>query len=244
MSQLIAGNWKMNGAAASGRALARALAERASGARAEIALCPPAPLLPIIGEAIAGSGIKLGAQDCHPKEKGAHTGDVSAWLLADLGCSYVIVGHSERRADHGETDTTVAAKAAAALKAGLVPIVCVGETESERERGETSAVIRRQVENSIPPASTGATTVIAYEPVWAIGTGKTATTEDIVAVHDQIRTLYAARWQAAGLRILYGGSVKAGNAQGILACRGVDGALVGGASLDAEEFWRIIEAVP
>jgi triosephosphate isomerase len=244
MSQLIAGNWKMNGTAASALALARSLASRAAQARAEIALCPPAPLLTIVGDAIAGSSIVLGAQDCHAAEKGAHTGDTSAWLLTDLGCRYVIVGHSERRADHGETDAIVQAKAAAALKAGLKPIVCVGETEAERDRGETGAVIARQVRNSAPHSATGTNTVIAYEPVWAIGTGKTATTADIAAVHDQIRSLFGKSHTAAGLRILYGGSVKAANAATILACPGVDGALVGGASLDAEEFWRIIAASP
>jgi len=241
MRYLIAGNWKMNGTTASAKALAAGLAAKAgSAAKADIVLCPPAPLLPLVAQAIAGGPLALGAQDCHANEKGAHTGDVAAGLLKDVGCSYVIVGHSERRADHGETDATVKAKASAALKAGLTPIVCVGETEAERERGETAAVIARQVAGSLPETATAANTVIAYEPVWAIGTGKTATTADIAAVHAQIREV--ARTGGTGLRILYGGSVKGSNADAILATDGVNGALVGGASLDLEDFWRIVEA--
>jgi triosephosphate isomerase len=248
MKDLIAGNWKMNGSPASARALASGLAARAgAGARAEIVLCPPAPLLAPVAATIAGSAVALGAQDCHVKEKGAHTGDVSAWLLKEIGCGFVIVGHSERRADHGESDALVKDKAAAALQAGLTPIVCVGETDAERERGETSAVIARQVAGSLPPAAASENTIIAYEPVWAIGTGKTATTADIAAVHAQIREVFAST-RAAGagktLRILYGGSVKGSNAEAILATEGVNGALVGGASLDLEDFWRIIEACP
>ncbi len=246
MRYLIAGNWKMNGSLASARTLAQGLADRRElTAKADIALCPPAPLLPAIAAAVAGSAVAFGGQDCHAAEKGAHTGDISAWLLKDLGCSFVIVGHSERRADHFETDAIVKAKASAALKAGLTPIVCVGETEAEREGGKTSAVISRQMAGSLPEASTAANTVIAYEPVWAIGTGKTATTDDIAAVHAQVRDLFAAaRGNAGALRILYGGSVKGANAASILATAGVNGALVGGASLDLEDFARIILACP
>jgi len=241
MRHLIAGNWKMNGTLAQAKALASTLASKAgASSKTDIVLCPPAPLLVVVGAATAGSAIALGAQDCHRNEKGAHTGDLSAWLLKDVGCAFVIVGHSERRADHGETDETVKAKAAAALKAGLTPIVCVGETEAERERGETAAVIARQVRGSLPDGATAANTVIAYEPVWAIGTGKTATTADIAQVHAQIRGL----GPKGDFRILYGGSVKGSNAAAILATAGVNGALVGGASLDAEDFWRIIEACP
>ena len=243
MRHLIAGNWKMNGSAASAKALADGLAAKAGkAAKADIALCPPAPLLPLVAASIAGSALTFGAQDCHANEKGAHTGDVSAMLLKDIGCRYVIVGHSERRADHGETDAVVKAKAAAALKAGLTPIVCVGETEAQREKGETAAVIARQVTGSLPVGATSANTVVAYEPVWAIGTGKTATTADIAEVHAQIRGLFKAGPES--LRILYGGSVKGSNAEAILTTAGVNGALVGGASLDLDDFWRIITACP
>ncbi len=253
MTPLIAGNWKMNGLLASARTLAETIAAKVAGAtRAipEVALCPPAALVHAVGQVIeqqakGGQTVALGAQDCHPKEKGAHTGDTSAWLLKDMGCRYVIVGHSERRADHGETDATVQSKAAAAHAAGLIPIVCVGETEAERDRGETEAVIARQVAGSLPAAATAANTVIAYEPVWAIGTGRTPTVPEIAAVHTQIRALFAQRHGAAdGLRILYGGSVKGSNAAEVLAAKGVNGALVGGASLDPVDFWRIIEACP
>jgi triosephosphate isomerase len=246
MTYLIAGNWKMNGSPASAQDLASGLAAKAkSGAKAEIALCPPAPLLSTVSAAIAGSPIALGAQDCHANEKGAHTGDVSAWLLKAVGCRFVIVGHSERRADHGETDAVVKAKAAAALKAGLTPIVCVGETDAQRERGETSAVIAKQVAGSLPDGANASNTVIAYEPVWAIGTGKTATTADIAAVHAQVRDVFkASAGDATTLCILYGGSVKGSNAAEILATQGVNGALVGGASLDLEDFWKIIQACP
>jgi triosephosphate isomerase len=247
MSYLIAGNWKMNGTPASAEALAAELIARVHGAalEAEVALCPPAPLIPAVLGVTKGTRIAVGGQDCHAKDKGAHTGDTSAVLLAELGCKFVIVGHSERRADHGETDAQVRAKAEAALKAGLIPIICVGETESERERGETTNVIARQVKGSIPAGATANEIVIAYEPVWAIGTGKTATTADIAAVHAQIMELFAAgHGSAEGLKILYGGSVKAANAKEILATANVRGALVGGASLDAAEFWRIIESCP
>lgn len=247
MSYLIAGNWKMNGTLASAEALAAELIAQVRGAsiEAEVVLCPPAPLIPAVLAVAKGTPVAVGGQDCHAKEKGAHTGDVSPALLAGLGCKFVIVGHSERRADHGETDEQVRAKAEAALKAGLTPIICVGETEGERERGETANVIARQVKGSIPAGATAENVVIAYEPVWAIGTGKTATIADIVAVHAQIKDLFASGHGGAnGLKILYGGSVKAANAKEILAAANVRGALVGGASLDAAEFWRIIESCP
>ncbi|MSO73431.1 MAG: triose-phosphate isomerase, partial [Rhodospirillaceae bacterium] len=227
MKHLIAGNWKMNGDRALAKSLAAGLAAKA-GAKpnADIVLCPPAPLLQAVAAAVSGSALAIGAQDCHADEKGAHTGDVSAWLLKDIGCSFVIVGHSERRADHGETDAVVKAKAAAALQAGLTPIVCVGETEAERERGETARVIARQLTGSIPDLGSALNLVVAYEPVWAIGTGKTGTTADIAAVHAQIREVFAAAGgaarsaQAGTLRILYGGSVKGSNAASILATPG------------------------
>ena len=243
MNYLIAGNWKMNGSRASAISLASGLVSRANAAGDPlpgIVLCPPGPLLPTVISAISGSVIAAGGQDCHAKDKGAHTGDTSAALLADIGCRYVIVGHSERRADHGETDAQVRAKAEAALNAGLIPIICVGETEAERERGETDAVVTRQIKGSIPERATPAIIIVAYEPVWAIGTGKVATSSDIAAVHALIRKVYG----KPDLRILYGGSVKGSNAVEILATPGVSGALVGGASLDLEDFWRIIQACP
>ena len=247
MGYLIAGNWKMNGSVAFARDLCAALAAKMKAAtpRATVALCPPTPLLGQVAAALAGTAIAVGGQDCHSADKGAHTGDVSAVLLKEIGCRYVIVGHSERRADHGETDAVVRRKAEAAMNAGLIPIVCVGETDAQRERGETGAVIARQVRGSIPDAATAANCVIAYEPVWAIGTGKTATVADIGPVYAQIQELFAAGGRSAtDLSILYGGSVKGANAAAILACPGVGGALVGGASLDAEDFWKIVTACP
>ena len=246
---LIAGNWKMNGIRAFAQDLGRVLASRVSKAGRPlpgIVLCPPAPLLSVVADAIGGSAITLGAQDCHSEDKGAHTGDVSAALLADMGCGYVIVGHSERRTDHGETDQAVCAKAAAALRNRLIPIICVGETEAQRDRGETARVIERQVRQSVPEGADAGNSVIAYEPVWAIGTGRTPTAADIAAVHGQIRAVFAGHpgRDPDKLDILYGGSVKGANARAILAIPGVNGALVGGASLDAEDFWRIIEACP
>jgi triosephosphate isomerase len=247
MGYLIAGNWKMNGSPGFARDIAAALVAKAKAGTpgAAIALCPPAPLLGLVADAVAGSVIAVGAQDCHADDKGAHTGDVSAVLLAEMGCRYVIVGHSERRIDHLETDATIKAKAVAALRSGLIPIICVGETDAEREQGQTAAVIARQVQASVPETATAANTVIAYEPVWAIGTGKTATNGDIAPVHGQIRALFGAGGRNADtLTILYGGSVKGANAAGIMACPGVNGALVGGASLDPDDFWKIVTACP
>lgn len=246
--RMIAGNWKMNGLRADGVALAGALAERLQAAGPQdwdMLICPPATLLVPVAEAIAGSPIALGGQDCHVAVSGAHTGDVSAAMLKDAGCSHVIVGHSERRADHGEDDAMVRAKADAALTAGLGPVVCVGETETERESGDTLSVIQRQVEGSFPWQADPAVVAVAYEPVWAIGTGRTATSVDIAEVHAHIRALLTQRLGEAGagaVRVLYGGSVKPGNAEEILAVANVDGALVGGASLKAEDFWAIAAA--
>jgi triosephosphate isomerase len=236
---LIAGNWKMNGRKAEGLALARKLAERASASApsAELLVCPPATLLALVAEALAGSGVALGGQDCHPEPSGAHTGDISAEMLADFGCRYVIVGHSERRSDHGESDALVRRKAEAALRAGLVAIVCVGETETERMRGEASAIVERQLTGSLPDAAEAETVVIAYEPVWAIGAGRSATVQDVAEMHAHIRRMLGGN--GAGMRILYGGSVKAANAADLLALADVDGALVGGASLQLDEFWSI-----
>ncbi|HAD87229.1 MAG TPA: triose-phosphate isomerase, partial [Rhodospirillaceae bacterium] len=202
-------------------------------------------LLPMVASAIEESGIALGAQDCHGNEKGAHTGDVSAKLLAQVGCAYVIVGHSERRTDHGETDEQVRAKAEAAQAAGMAAIVCVGETEAERDAGRATEVVVGQVVGSVPEGATAENLVIAYEPVWAIGTGKTATPQDAQDMHAAIRASLADRFgaeTAAGIRILYGGSMKPGNAAELLALADVDGGLIGGASLVADDFWAIGQA--
>ncbi|MGE0022873.1 MAG: triose-phosphate isomerase [Hyphomicrobium sp.] len=245
---LVAGNWKMNGLAA---ALAEAAAVRdalpAIGARApDVMICPPATLLAQMATATQGSPILLGAQDCHWAASGAHTGDISAGMAKDAGASAVIVGHSERRADHGELDRIVRAKAEAAHRAGLVAIVCVGETKGERLAGLTLDVVARQLKASLPDAASDADTVVAYEPVWAIGTGLTPSNADVAAVHAAIRKALAARFAAAGerMRILYGGSVKPDNAAELLSLPDVNGALVGGASLKAADFLAIIRATP
>ncbi len=241
---LVAGNWKMHGSLAGGEALLSAIARALPLPGVEVAVMPPFPYLDRFVRAF-GERIAFGAQDvsAHP-EDGAHTGEVSARMLAEVGCRYVIVGHSERRRDHGESDGLVWAKAEAACAAGLVPIVCVGESLEQRERGETETIIARQLEGLA--ASTGllARLCIAYEPVWAIGTGRSATPEQAVAVHALIRDICRrvdAR-MANSLRILYGGSVKAVNAASLLAAEGIDGALVGGASLDAGEFLSVVQA--
>ena len=242
---LIAGNWKMNGRRSDGIALAKAIVAEAGSLGAELLVCPPATLIAPVGEAVKGTAVALGGQDCHPAPSGAHTGDISAPMLADLGCRCVIVGHSERRAEHGESDALVKAKAEAALAAGLSPIVCLGETKAERDRGEALAVVTRQLLGSLPAGACGARTVVAYEPVWAIGTGRTPSARDIEAVHGHLRRELATLVADAGaVRLLYGGSVKAGNAKEILALADVDGALVGGASLKAEEFLAIARACP
>ncbi|MEQ8357830.1 MAG: triose-phosphate isomerase [Kiloniellaceae bacterium] len=246
MKALIAGNWKMNGLAADAKALAEGLRRLSAqaDAGAEILVCPPFPYLGLVAQGVSGSRIALGAQDCHSAAQGAHTGDTAAPMLRDVGCSYVIVGHSERRADHGETDAEVRHKAEAGLAGGLVPIVCVGETEEQRTAGQTLAVIARQVKGSVPVGMEAQRLVVAYEPVWAIGTGRTATAADIVPVHAEIRRLLAGLVGegAKKVRILYGGSVKPDNAGELLSQANVDGALVGGASLKAENFWAIAQS--
>ena len=243
--KLIAGNWKMNGSAAMTRDLLGALTAKAAAdaPACDVAVCPPYPFLGAAAAALAGSPVALGAQDCAVKVSGAHTGDVAAEMLADVGCRYAIVGHSERRADHGESDGLIAAKAAAAHRAGLVAIICVGETEAERVAGRALDVASAQLAGSIPAGATAENTVIAYEPVWAIGTGKTATPADVAEMHAHIRGQLAGKIaEADKVRILYGGSVKASNAAELLAVENVDGALVGGASLIAADFWAIVEA--
>jgi triosephosphate isomerase len=237
--RLIAGNWKMNGLRADGLALARELAERAKAARlgCELLVCPPATLLVLVAEALQGSGIALGGQDCHAAPKGAFTGSISAEMLRDVGCTHAIVGHSERRHGNGETNADVRAKALAAWHAGLVAVVCVGETREEREGGRAFDVVGDQVAGSMPEGATAENLVIAYEPVWAIGTGLTPTIDDIARMQASIREHLPAR-----TRILNGGSVNPKNAAEILALHEVDGALVGGASLKAEDFWAIATA--
>ncbi len=245
MRKLAIGNWKMNGLRADGMALIGALVARAKAAplAAEMLVCPPATLLTAAADALAGSGIALGAQDCHPQAKGAHTGDISAAMLKDAGCRYVILGHSERRTDHLEDDALVLAKLVAARAAGLVAIVCVGETLAQRDAGATLDVVSRQLSGSLPDDLAAADVAIAYEPVWAIGTGRTPTVAEVAAVHAHIRSALAGKLAAAGgVRLLYGGSVKPSNAKELMAVPNVDGALVGGASLVADDFWAIAQA--
>jgi triosephosphate isomerase (TIM) len=240
-TKLVAGNWKMNGLRAEGGALACELAERAASAGGELGcellVCPPATLLSTVGDGLAGSGIALGGQDCQAAPKGPHTGDISAEMLADLGCKYVILGHSERRHGHGETDAVVRGKIAGAWRAGLVAILCVGETQEQRQAGRAIGVVSSQLAGSIPDGPDSAALVVAYEPVWAIGSGLSATGDDICAMHAEIRSRVP-----AGTRILYGGSVNPNNAPAILGLAEVEGALVGGASLNAEDFWSIARA--
>ena len=242
---LIAGNWKMNGLKADGLALVSAIRAGSTGISAELLVCPPATLLASVGEVLAGSDIALGAQDCAATAPGAHTGDIAAVMLKDLGCRYVIVGHSERRGDHGESDAIVRAKAEAALGVGLIPIVCLGETEAERDRGEAHSVCARQLAGSLPQQSTAANTVVAYEPVWAIGTGRTPSGADVAAIHGHLRQALGKHSAgAAGIRLLYGGSVKPANAKELLGLSEVNGALIGGASLKAEDFLAIARSCP
>ena len=245
MRKLIAGNWKMNGLRADGLALARDLAQRAAAApvASDLVICPPASLLMAVADAIAGSVIALGGQDCHTRPQGAHTGDISARMLRDAGCSHVILGHSERRTDHHESDALIRAKVAAARDAGLVAILCVGETAQERDAGRELEVVGRQLAGSLPDGMSAAQVAIAYEPVWAIGTGRTPTPADVAAVHAHLRAALRSRVAApVEVRLLYGGSVKPGNARELLHIPNVDGALIGGASLAAADFWAIAES--
>ncbi len=243
---LVAGNWKMNGLGGSLVEIdaMRQAADAGESGDAELLVCPPATLIAQAAWRIKGGELSLGAQDCHTEVSGAFTGDLSAAMLRDAGASYVIVGHSERRHLHHETDELVRAKAEAALKAGLTPIVCVGETKAEREAGEQAAVVIRQLRGSLPAEASSETVVVAYEPIWAIGTGLTPTPKDIAAVHNGIRALLADMFGApcAKIRLLYGGSVKPSNCSELLTLDNVDGALVGGASLKATEFLAIAAA--
>ena len=246
---LIAGNWKMNGLKKDVRSLAGGLASRVkklNNPTFEMLVCPPAPLVGLVSEVVKGSGIAVGGQDCHDREAGAHTGDISAALLKSMGCKYVIVGHSERRTDHAETDKVVKAKAETALVAGLKVIVCIGETLKERKAGQTLNVNRKQLRGSLSADATAANTVIAYEPVWAIGTGEVATPEQAQEVHAAIRDVLKSKLgadQADKMRILYGGSMRPDNAAELLAQPDIDGGLIGGASLTVRDFWGIAQAV-
>jgi len=245
---LIAGNWKMNGVGADALALAQGIAAKRKAepnVPADLLICPPVTLIAEIAKTVAGSGVAVGGQDCHAKVSGAHTGDISALMLKDAGAAYVIVGHSERRADHGETDAVVKAKAAAVHAAGLVAIICIGETLAQRDAGQTLEVNRGQLLGSLPDGADAANTVIAYEPVWAIGTGRVATPEQAQEVHAAIRAELTNRLGAAvssKLRILYGGSMKPDNAKVLLALPDVDGGLIGGASLKVDDFWACAKA--
>ena len=242
--KLAAGNWKMNGTSAD-LAQIEALIAAHSAPSVDMLICTPATLISRAAQIAAGSALAIGGEDCHQNEKGAHTGDISAAMLQDAGATYVITGHSERRADHGEDDALVRAKTSAGIAAGLIGVVCIGETLDEREAGKTLEVVGEQLLGSTPDEATGANTVIAYEPVWAIGTGKVPTLDQIAEVHAFIRAELVKRFGDAGnaFRVLYGGSVKPSNAAEIFAVEDVDGALVGGASLKAEDFGGIIAAL-
>jgi triosephosphate isomerase len=239
---LIAGNWKMNGLKSSMAEFEAMLAGAPTlKGKVDLLVCPPATLVAAFADKAKGGGVAVGAQDCHPKASGAHTGDISAEMLADGGATAVIVGHSERRADHGESDAVVRQKAEAAWRAGLVAIVCIGETQAQRDGGQTLGICGGQLKGSLPDGATAANLVVAYEPVWAIGTGLTPTTTDVEQVHRFIRGVLTERFKAEGgsIRILYGGSVKPSNAAELMAVANVNGALVGGASLKASDFLAI-----
>ena len=244
---LIAGNWKMNGLKASGSEFDAMLA--GSGemiAKADLLVCPPVTLVAAFAEKARGKRLAVGAQDCHPNVSGAHTGDISAEMLVDAGASAIIVGHSERRADHRENDLLVRRKAEAAWRAGVTAIVCVGETQAQRDAGQTLDILRGQLNLSVPDGSRADNLIVAYEPVWAIGTGRTPTAKDVEQIHSFIRELLISRFggEGARMRILYGGSVKPSNAAELMAVANVNGALVGGASLKATDFLAIARGCP
>ena len=248
--KLIAGNWKMNNLAAEGQALASAIADYVATAKppnCDLLVCPPATILQTVAEQLSGSAVAVGGQNCHAEPRGAYTGEISATMLADVGATYVILGHSERRHGMGETDAMVQAKVTAAQGAGLVAIICIGETDAERDSGQTLEVLSRQIDSSLPSQSatlTGANTVVAYEPVWAIGTGRTPKNDEIAIAQDHIRACLLVRVGAAAdqIRLLYGGSMKPDNAAAILAIDNVEGGLIGGASLASNDFCAIATA--
>ena len=241
MPHLIAGNWKMHGLSADAVALARGVAAGAAGLACELLVCPPFVHIPAVAQALAGSAVAVGGQDCHQAKQGAHTGDISGPMLRDAGASWVILGHSERRLNHGENDELVREKVLAAVAAGLTPIVCVGETKDQRSGGQETEVVGWQLAGSLPKPFTG---VVAYEPGWAIGTGDTATEQDVAMMHAFIREELVRQFADAGqgIRVLYGGSMGPANAASLLAVPHVGGGLIGGASLKAEEFLAIARA--
>ena len=243
---LVAGNWKMNGLKANQSEFEKMIAGISGGLSetVETMICPPATLVAMLADKSESSALSVGGQDCHEAASGAHTGDISAEMLADAGAAAVIVGHSERRTDHGESDSDVNAKAQAAWRAGLVAIVCVGETEAERKAGQAVEIVERQLNGSVPDGAIAENTVIAYEPVWAIGTGLTPTAADVEEMHKAMRDNLGQRFGVGGaaMRLLYGGSVKPANAAELMAVRNVNGALVGGASLKADDFLGILSA--
>lgn len=244
---LIAGNWKMNGELNMARELAVAVKEGSAAHSCEYLLCPPATALSTVAMSLKNSGVSLGGQDCHAEAAGAHTGDISVGMLSDIGCRYVIVGHSERRSNHMETDAAVKAKAEAAQSTGLTAIICVGESDAQRESGAALSVVETQVTQSLPNSATSSNTVIAYEPVWAIGTGKVPTLEQITEMHLHIQSVLKREMggdSPESTKLLYGGSVNGENADKILRCDGVNGALVGGASLKADSFLSIGQSCP
>lgn len=245
---LIAGNWKMNGLRSSMAEFEAMLAGAPTVVRkADLLVCPPATLLAAFAAKLGGStSVAIGGQDCHPKASGAHTGDISAEMLADAGASAVIVGHSERRADHGESDALVRQKAEAAWRAGLAAIVCIGETQGQRDAGQTLDICRGQLTGSLPDGARASNLVVAYEPIWAIGTGLTPTAKDVEQIHQFIREALSARFNGEGarMRILYGGSVKPSNARELMRVANVNGALIGGASLKASDFLAIASGCP
>ena len=247
---LVAGNWKMNGLLNTMEELSGFLVNKQEENKLshfDMLICPPATLIYPMAELIKGSGILLGAQDCHSSQSGAYTGDISAEMLQDLGCKYVILGHSERRLGHSETDANVKSKAEVALSSNLIVVVCIGETEAQYKNGVTAEIITGQVLNSVPDGASSSNIVIAYEPVWAIGTGLTPSIDEVQNVHILIRKVLENKIgveEATEVRILYGGSVKPNNASELLALADVDGALVGGASLSGEDFWSIAKSCP
>jgi triosephosphate isomerase (TIM) len=241
MPQLIAGNWKMHMLRAPAAELAAGVRDGAQGLACDLLVCPPFTAIEVVARSLTGSGVAVGGQDCHAKGQGAHTGDVSAAMLRDAGATWVILGHSERRQNHGETDELVREKVLAAVDAGLTPIVCVGETDEQRTSGQETEVVGWQIAGSLPKPFAG---VVAYEPVWAIGTGRTATDQDVATMHAFIREELVRQFGDAGqgIRILYGGSMRPANAGSLLAVPHVGGGLIGGASLKAEDFLTIARA--